>query len=396
MSALDADVIVAGAGPVGLSLAAALALAGRSVHVLEAAADLSDEARASTLHPPTLEMFAEWGIIDEVLARGRAIDRLQYWERATRSLVAEFPYSLLAGVTRFPYRLQCPQSVVTRVLRDRILRSPRARLSMGHEVVAFAEDGDGVAVRARTFEGERVLRARFLVGADGSKSRVREALGLGFTGTTYPDRFLLVATDIDFAASFVGMGPVAYVFDPDEWVIVMQLPDLVRVVFRLAPSDDGDLLSEGSIRARMGRFLGEEAAFAIKGAWIYAVHQRVTDRFRVGRVVLAGDAAHINNPAGGMGMNSGVHDAHHLARALDDALGGGGDAALERYARERRDVAVRGVQESSDRNYRLLVARDPEARAARDRELREAASDRAKARAYLLRASMMAGAGAEG
>ena len=389
MSAIDVDVVVVGAGPVGLSLAAALAKAGRSVHVLEAGADLSSDARASTLHPPTLEMFGEWGVLDRVLARGKAIDRLQYWERTSRSKVADFPYVLLAGDTTCPFRLQCPQSVVTRLLRERVESHACARVSMGREVGGIEDEGGHVVARVAGGGRGGAVRGRYLVGADGAKSRVREALGLGFSGMTYPDRFLLVGTDIDFASRFPGMGPVAYVFDPDEWVIVMHLPELVRVVFRLAPGDDGDLLAEGSIRARMARFLGEDAPFALKGAWIYSVHQRVTDRFRVGRVLLAGDAAHINNPAGGMGMNSGIHDAHHLAGALDRVLAGGSEAELDRYATERRDAAVRGVQQSSDQNYRLLVARDPEAQAARNRELREAASDPAKARAYLLRASMM-------
>jgi 3-(3-hydroxy-phenyl)propionate hydroxylase len=390
MTMFDDDVIVAGAGPVGLSAALALAKSGVRVRVLEAGAELSTEARASTLHPPTLELFERWGVLDRVVARGLRIDRLQFWERATRERVAEFPYALIAGDTSCPFRLQCPQSTVTRILEP-ALEAEGGRLELGHEVTGFADRGDHVEVFAATAQGPRTFRARWLVGADGSKSRVRTALGLGFSGMTYPDRFLLVATDLEVDQFFPGMGPVSYVFDPDEWVIVMRLPDVVRIVFRLdphGPSDD-EAKDETSVRARIATFLGQRVEHGIASISTYSVHQRVADRFRVGRVLLAGDAAHVNNPAGGMGMNSGIHDAAHLARALVVERRQGSDAALDAYAAERRRVAVDGVQRGSDKNYRDLIAREEGERAARNRELREAAADPKKARAWLLRLSML-------
>ncbi len=391
---LDADVIVAGAGPVGLSLAVALQAKGHRVMVVEALDALSDEARASTFHPPTLEMFGEWGVLSEVLAKGRAITHLQFWERETRELVADFPYALIAGDTSCPFRLQCPQSVVTRLLRPR-REALGGSILFGHEVVSATSDlvAGHATVRAQTSQRIRTFRARYVVGADGSKSRVRESLGLTLTGTTYPDRFLLVGTDIDFAPIFPGMGPVSYVFDPREWVIVMHLPDVVRVVFRLGSDDanatDDAIKDEASVRARIARFVGREVAYGIQSVSTYSVHQRVAERFRDGRVLLAGDAAHINNPAGGMGMNSGIHDAHVLANAIDQALSTGDERPLDAYADTRRAVAVDGVQKASDASYRDLVARETAAREARNRSLRESASDPAKARAYLLRASML-------
>lgn len=384
------DVIVAGAGPVGLALGLGLARAGLRVHVLEALPSLSTEARASTIHPPTLEMFDEWGIIDDVLARGRRIDRLQFWERSTQALIANLEYRLIGGDTPYPFRLQCPQSTVTRIMLSALERQPSARVSMEHAVTGVVDRGTHVEVAVRSPAGERVLSARYVVGADGSKSQVRASLGLGFSGRTYPDRFLLVSTDLDPSDLFPGLGPVAYVFDPDEWVILMQLPDVLRVVFRLKPEEDEVAAREESAaRARIQRFLGDRRDFTILGASTYSVHQRVTERFRVGNVLLAGDAAHVNNPAGGMGMNSGVHDAHALAAALVQSFKTGDESALDRYAETRRAAAALGVQQVSDGNYRDLVASEAREREARDRALRAAADDPAKARAYLLRASMI-------
>jgi 3-(3-hydroxy-phenyl)propionate hydroxylase len=374
------DVIVAGAGPVGMSVAAALVTEGLRPVVLEAAAAPSEEARASTLHPPTLEMFARWGALEEVLAHGRRVDRLQFWDRSTRALVAELPYQLIGADTRFPFRLQCPQNIVTRALARRV-----EPVRWEHEVVGHCDRGDHVEVLVR---GRPSMRARYLVGADGARSTVRRSLGLGFEGATYADRFLLVSTDLDLSARFPGMGPVAYVFDPDEWVIVMHLAGSVRVVFRLGPREP-ESFSEEEARARVVGFVGKGLDFQVLGVSVYSVHQRVADRFRVGRVLLAGDAAHINNPAGGMGMNSGIHDAEHLARALARAVRASDESELDRYAEERRAVAVESVQRCSDKNYRDLVARDPEARRKRDQELRETARDPERARAYLLRASML-------
>jgi 3-(3-hydroxy-phenyl)propionate hydroxylase len=386
---LDADVVVAGAGPVGMSLGVALATRGRRVIVLEALSDLNNEERASTFHPPTLEMLAEWGILDETVRRGRVIDRLQYWERQSHELVADFPYSLISDDTSCPFRLQCPQSVVTRLLRPRLLASGGI-LALGHEVTKVIDRGNYVEVTARKENCDRTFRASYAVGADGPASRIRKSLGLRLAGKTYPDRFLLVGAAIDLALLFPGMGPVAYIFDPEEWVIVMHLPDRVRFVFRLGPrEDEAVVMSESSIRARMARFLTQKLPFGIKSVSIYSVHQRVAEQFRQGRVLLAGDAAHINNPVGGFGMNAGIHDAHDLAGALDAALISHEGPALDDYARARRAVALERVNEDADDNYRSLAARERRAREARNRTLREAASDPVAARLWLLRASML-------
>ena len=170
----------------------------------------------------------------------------------------------------------------------------------------------------------------------------------------------------------------------------MRLPDTLRLVFRLRQEEDAEeAQQEANLRARVARFLSAQPEYDIAGQWVYRVHQRVTERFRVGRVILAGDSAHINNPTGGMGMNSGVHDAHHLAQALTAVWRGASDQCLDEYAETRRRVAMEMVQRTTNKNYRHLTATDQDERAARNRELYEAARNPALARAYLLGASMM-------
>jgi 3-(3-hydroxy-phenyl)propionate hydroxylase len=383
-------VAIAGAGPVGLSLALGLARHGVRVDVFEQAASLSTEARASTLHPPTLEMFAAWGVIDEVLAHGAPVDRLQYWERETRTLVAEFPYTLIANDTQFPFRFQCPQHVVTPILRDALERTGHGHVHFECRAREVRPHARGAELVLDTPGGERRVAARYVCGADGARSAVRQSLGLSLDGTTYEDRFLLVGTDLDFRRWFPALGPVGYVFDPDEWVIIMHLPDLVRTVFRLRADEDADAVrAEAAIRARMRRFLGEPAAFEIKMRAIYSVHQRVAERFRVGDVLLLGDAAHVNNPAGGMGMNSGIHDAFYLASALVAALVAGDDRGLDAWADARRRAALDSVQRSADANYRRLTVTRAEERRARNAELTAVASDPTRARRFLLQASML-------
>ncbi len=388
---MDADVIISGAGPVGMSLALALARSDVSVIVLETLAELSHEARASTIHPPTLEFFDEIDVVADVLASGRRIENLQFWERETRGLVADFSYALIASDTKYPFRFQCPQSTVTRIILKHIEQDGHAKVLFNHEFISAVNGGENVVVRVKTQTGETELTCRYLVGCDGAFSSVRENLKLGFDGKTYEDRFLLVSTDLDLSSVFPRMGAVAYIFDPDEWVIVMTLPDTVRLVFRLKPEENSDKVKQiDNVKSRIASFLQTELPYEIKAVSTYHVHQRVTETFRVGRTILAGDAAHINNPTGGMGMNSGIHDSRDLAKSLVSVLNGADDSLLDEYSRIRKEVAVKMVQSTTDRNYKDLSASDATMRELRNRELYEASNDKAKAREYLLMTAMLA------
>ena len=386
------SILIAGAGPVGLSLALALARRGLAVRVREAQPGLGSEARASTWHPPTLEMLREWGVADAIVAKGFRVDRLQYWERETRTRVAEFEYARITGDTPFPFRLQCPQSAVTPILLEALRATGLADVRFEHALTGFEAGPAGVVAAFATPGGPRTEISEYLLGADGARSAVRKGLGLSFDGATYTDRFLLIATRFDFTPIFPGMGPVSYIFDPHEWVILMRLPEVVRVVFRLAEDEDEAVaLTDNAIQNRFAHLIGiQTGPVPILQRSTYTVHRRVADTFRHGRVVLAGDAAHVNNPTGGMGMNSGIHDAHALAGAFGAiADGGDADALLDAYALDRRRVALELVQQITDQNSRWMNARDLGERLSRNAALRAEAADPGRHRAHLLRASML-------
>ena len=243
----------------------------------------------------------------------------------------------------------------------------------------------------KTVDGEVEVNGRFLCGADGSHSAVRKQLGLAFSGSTYEDRFLLIGTDYDFTQLFPNLGPVNYIFDPKEWVIMLSLPDLTRVVFRLKDEEDVDeAMSVPSLQRRLWNFMGAENPFTILTTQVYRVHRKVADSFRVGNVLLVGDAAHNNNPMGGMGMNSGIHDAHNLAPKLHAILKENGDEALlDQYNEERRQVAVDDVQSYSEQRFKDMTAQSDAERQKRDAQLKRMMNDPAEARAYLLKASML-------
>ncbi|GAB1422411.1 NAD(P)/FAD-dependent oxidoreductase [Anaerolineales bacterium] len=383
-------IIIVGAGPVGLSLATALISRGIAVKVFEKELELSPEARASTFHPRTLEMFNEWGVINTVLASGYQVDYLQYWERDNRQLIAQFDYKAIANDTPFPFRLQCPQSVLTRVLKPHVETSPYGDVYMGHEFISAEDKGDHVAVTLKNSEGEMIVKGRFLCGADGAHSLVRDSLGIEFIGMTYRDRFLLIASDIDFSQIFENLGPVSYIFDPQEWVIILQLPDVTRIVFRIPEEVDAQAVQESeAIRQRIQNFIAQDIDFKVHSTSIYNVHQRVASRLREGNIILLGDAAHINNPMGGMGMNSGIHDAYHLTDFIERILAGESEDLLDEYSDMRRYYALNHIQQSTDKNYQDMSAEDDSYREKRNQSFRSIAADPARMRDYLIKRSML-------
>ena len=382
-------IFIAGAGPVGLSLALALGRAGLPVEVFEADPELNTEIRASTFHARTLEFFQQWEIADEIIAHGDKVDRLQYWEREPRRIIADFDFNAIAQDTPFPYRLQCPQHIATRVLKPAVEKQPSAKVHMGHRLIDFTDHGSHITARFETASGIIEREGSYLCGADGSHSAVRKTLDIGFQGKTYEDRFLLIGTDLQTGDLLPGAAQVCYIFDPNEWVIILNLPDIVRIVFRMRDDEEAVAMHEENLRARIHNFFGSVVPFSIKTTQLYRVHQRVADTFRVGHAILLGDAAHNNNPSGGMGMNSGIHDAANLADKFIRMSKGEPDSLLDLYAQERWDYAKHSVQDYSDKQYDNMRMTGEARRDARNKTLAEAASNPEKARAYLLRAAML-------
>jgi 3-(3-hydroxy-phenyl)propionate hydroxylase len=389
-----ARVIVAGAGPVGLLTALALAHRDVPVLVLEAEAALTQDLRAGTFHPPTLEMMAPYGITDEMHRTGIKVPRWQHRDRE-QGVIAEWDLSLIADETPYPYRFHLEQHRLTPIVFERVRAAPNVEVRFGARVTAVGQDGRRVWVDAETADGVERFEGAWLVGADGGRSQVRKSIDVEFEGFTWPERFVVVSTRYDFAAH--GFTPNAYVADPEQWAAVFKMPDaepggLWRVAFPVPPDEPDDVtLSEAEVERRMQYFVPRAERYAIRYKSIYKVHQRVAKAFRRGRVLLAGDAAHLNNPLGAFGLNGGIHDAMNLADKLGAVCRGEADEALlDRYERQRRTVNVEYVQEGSIRNLRTLAERDPAMRTARFDELRRANADPALARAFLLQSSMVA------
>jgi 2-polyprenyl-6-methoxyphenol hydroxylase-like FAD-dependent oxidoreductase len=378
-------VLIAGAGPVGLSAANVLADAGVPVTVLEAEPRLPENLRASTFQPPTLDMLARLGAARRLIEMGRVAPRLQYRDRG--GWVAEFDFGVIADQTDHPYRVQCEQFRLNQVLAARL--SQKARIEFGCEVTDVQQDERCVSV---TVGGARKIEAQWLIGADGGRSRVREALGIRLEGFTWPERFLVASTPFDFAAVLPNLCDVSYFADPEEWFFLLRVPGVWRAMFPVRQEEkDEEVLSDHSIQARLQRVFANPHPYEVQHRTLYSVHQRVAETYRKGRCFLAGDAAHLNNPLGGMGMNGGIHDGFNIAEKLAAVVQGKTDAGeLERYERQRRPVALEYVNKITIANKRNLEARDPGEHRRWKEEMTRIAADPRLAREYMLKISMIA------
>lgn len=388
---VEERVFIAGAGPVGLVAAARLVAEGIPVTVFEAGADLGRESRASTFHPSTLDMLDELGVEAGLEPDGLRAPTLQY--RCSREgLIERFDFRDIGDLTRHPYRLQCEQWRLTRVIYDKLHGNPNFEIAFGTAVEDCTQDADGVTVTltAGGKTGER--RGRWLIGADGASSKVRNALGIAFEGFTWPERFLVLSTPFDFPQVFPDLDPVSYFADPEQWYFLLRIPGLWRSMFPIAADMSDDAALDPAYGQRcLDRVVPGAGLFEIAHRTLYRVHQRVATTFRAGRVMLAGDAAHINNPLGGMGMNGGIHDAVNLTGRLSGVWRGElPDSELDRYDAQRRGVTLEAVQTITIQNKRDLEAADAETRAAFRDRLHRTKKDPEAMRQFLKRLSMIA------
>lgn len=389
-------VIVVGAGPVGLCLALALAREGIASTLIEQRSDdnfLDQVPRAGSNHPATLELFDRIGLYEKLVPRGIVAPKFHYWDRQGGHLIAEFDHIHLKDDTRFPFVLQCERIKIIEEALKIAKADPLIEVRMATALTSFTQDAAGVQARVTDASGEtETIRGSYIVSAEGARSVVRKDLDVEFEGFTYPERTLNIEVAYDFKQH--GYTERNYISDPVEYSNLFHWkgpPDRWRIHFPTDPNEDEQILTRPeALQARLKGFLPLDRDYEICGCNLYAVHQRVAKKFRVGRAILAGDSAHVNSPIGGMGLNSGVHDAFNLADKLARILRREADEAeLDRYERQRRHIAVKHTQAQTIRNKRLLEERDPAVRKHNHDELKRAAEDPELARKFLLRASMI-------
>ena len=389
-------VLIAGGGPVGLLCAWLLGRRGLPVRLFDVNETLQADPRAATTHPATLDLLADDGLADDMARVGLVAPIFQFWDRPSGEKVAEFDHAVLKEDTSHPFVVQCEQFKTTKLLVERLRTLPNVEVLFAHEVVDVVQTDSLVSVDVRGPDGVKSHSGAYLIGADGGRSVVRKQSDIAFEGFTWPERFIVLTTPFDFESAH-GLCFRSYFADPDEWCNCFKVsadgpPGLWRTVYPANPDQsEQQLMSDAAVQARMQKFFPAQQPYEIVHRNLYVTHQRVAETFRKGRVLLAGDSAHVNNPIGGMGLNGGIQDAANLTEKLATVLlDKAPDALLDLYSLQRRTVATEYVQEQSIANKKRLEARDPETRRRNLNELREMAADRARARQFLLRTSMIA------
>lgn len=383
------QVLVAGAGPVGTFAAARLAQHGIDVLVAEAHANCAEDLRASTFHPPTLEMLDALDIVEHVVNEGLRAPVYHFRERDSGEVV-EFDLGELSDVTPFPYRIQCEQHVLSKALADSLAASDHSDVLFNHRVLAFEQRDDGVTVALETPTRIERVHADYFIAADGGSSVVRKWLGAGFDGITYPEKFLCLSTALELADFIPNLAYVNYISDPSEWMVLLRVPRVWRI---LIPADEGlsdDTLTSDDYRDGVFERLIGQSGVRTEHRTIYRVHQRVVNSMVHGRIFIIGDAAHLNNPLGGFGMNSGIHDAENLWPRVRQSLQSGHDAeSFAQFDRQRRAVTHSFIQAQTKRNKEYLEHGSAVSHERAFRQMKEIAADDNLRRDFLLRQAMI-------
>jgi 3-(3-hydroxy-phenyl)propionate hydroxylase len=397
----DNRVIVSGCGPVGAVMALALVRNGVPVTLIEQLPDAAEDQRAATIHTPTVAMLVDLGLEQEMFSDapsgGMQAPLFHFRDRSTGELIAVFDISLLKGEVPYPYVVQWEQYKLVHAALPHIKASGLGEVRFSTKLNGLQQTDDYVEATVLNAVGEsEKLRGKYLIGADGGSSAVRRLAGIAFDGFTWPERFIKIGTSFDFGATGKGLCTRNYFFDPDEWLNLFKVkgygpPGIWRGVLPVPEKEtDEEALSMKNIQRRLQRIHDKPGDYEIPYYALYAVHQRVAATFNKGRVLLAGDCAHVNNPIGGMGMNGGIHDAVNLVEKLADIWFGRADASvLDRYTRQRRKAQVDYVQAQTIENKRKLEERDPAIRRKHLDELRRTSEDVTLHKKFLYRSSLI-------
>ncbi len=395
MSPCDRRIAIIGAGPVGLVLALKLATMGLPSVVLEAGADISEELRASTFHPPSLDMLHSLGVAQPLIAQGLVTPDWQI-RRHEDGARAVFDLGVLREDTAHPYRLQAEQWKLSRLILAKLAaeHAGLVELRFNARLDTVVHGADHVALSGEGFES---FEAPYAVGCDGARSVIRRAMGLDFTGDTYPETTILATTPFPFHEVFEGLSNVNYIWTRHPafsgTFSLLRVPGLWRASLHTAPGESVEqALEPAAIERKLQAIHPKATPYEVPDLRPYRIHQRIVETYRIGRLMLAGDSAHLNSPSGGMGMNGGIQDAMELAETLAPVWRGEAeDSLLDRYTRRRQPIAAQEIIAQADRNRARMREQDPARRAELLADLQATAADPVKARAHLLRSSMITG-----
>lgn len=386
----DAQVIIAGAGPVGTVAAYYLAHHGIKVVLCEAGNDCAQDLRASTFHPPTIEMLDQLGFADELIKRGLKAPTYHFRERESGEAI-EFDLTELKDQTKFPFRVQCEQHVMASMLAEALEEHPNCDVRFGHRVTSFQQNDNGVEVALETPYEIVKLKSQYLIGADGGNSIIRKWLGVQFEGFTYPEKFLTLSTELELKDHIEGLSYVNYVSDPKEWLVLLRVPSVWRILVPASEEQSDEFLTSDEYKEDVLFRLTGQRNVETKHRTIYRVHQRVATKFNYGRVFLTGDSAHLNNPLGGFGMNSGIHDAWNLCEKIVQCTQTSHDEELfDVFDRQRRQVTHNFIQAQTMQNKALLEHGKAENHKQRLQEMRNTQKDPNLRREFLLKQAMFA------
>jgi len=380
------SVLVVGAGPVGLSAGLALARAGVAVRIFDAAPHVDQRMRASTFHPPTLDMIATLGLAKKLVGQGLQVPRFQVRQHESGEYVT-FDLTAIRDATNHPFRLQLEQHRYCELAIEALAGlGVDVKFDTCVERVEQDDDGATAALRSGT------IRADWLIGADGAASTVRKSLGLEYGGKTYTHTSVLVSTPFPFHEHLENISDVSYCWSERGPFSLLRLKNLWRASLYPGVEDLDAAAERERVREWLAYIHPAARDAELSNVSPYRVHERCIDRFRVGRVLLAGDAAHLNPPSGGMGMNGGIHDAMNLSEKLLRVIAGDADdSLLDRYDRQRRKIVAGRIIPQASANRARMSTTGRAQQLDSLKQHRAIASDERSLREFLLQTAMIAG-----
>jgi 2-polyprenyl-6-methoxyphenol hydroxylase-like FAD-dependent oxidoreductase len=357
------DVLIAGAGPAGLTLAAELMRQGIKPLIIERQAAGANTSRAAVVHARTLEVLEPLGVTPELIQDGIKVPIFRVRDRDRQLLSIDF-----SGIpSTYNFTLMCPQDRTERILLRR-LEALEGGVVRPCELIRSDWDGMHVNAEVQTDGITSTIKARWLVGCDGMHSNVREQAGIPFVGSEYEESFVLADVHMDWPLS---REEVSLFFSPDGLVVVAPLPD---DRFRIVAT--ADAAPEVPTTEYVQSLLNERGPLSAPGrirdvVWSsrFRIHHRVSKSPRKGPILLCGDAAHVHSPAGGQGMNTGIQDSASLASVLAETLKDGKESRLDAWAAERHEVAA-GVVSLTDRLTRMATLKSGVGRGFRNAGMR--------------------------